>query len=78
MPQLFPHVNLPDRIENDFAYHKPTPEKVVTHGEMREKCKDLALYLEANVPASRELSTALTHLEEVMMWANAGIARNNN
>jgi len=72
----FGQVPLTERIENDFAYHKPTPEKVVTHGEMRDKCKELALYLEANVPAGRELSVALTHLEEVMMWANAGIARN--
>ena len=64
------------RIENDFAYHKPTPEKVIIHGEMRDKCKELALYLEKNVPAGRELACALTNLEEVMMWANAGIARN--
>jgi hypothetical protein len=28
------------------------------------------------VPAGRELSLALTKLEEAMMWANDGIARN--
>jgi hypothetical protein len=27
------------------------------------------------VPDSREKSLAITHLEEAVMWANAGIAR---
>ena len=36
---------------------------------------DLAHVLNELVPDSREKSLAITHLEEVMMWSNAAIAR---
>lgn len=62
-------------IDHNFKYHAPTPEKIEKHEEVRAKCKELALYIEATVPTSRECSLAITKLEEVMMWANAGIAR---
>ena len=38
--------------------------------------KQLAHLLVTNCPESRELSCALTKLEEAVMWANAAIARN--
>jgi hypothetical protein len=76
--QRFPHVDLKERIENDFAFHAAnTEEKKDAHTSVRQHCKELALYLEGNVPVGRELSTALTKLEEVMMWSNAAIARND-
>lgn len=31
--------------------------------------------IDALVPDGREKSLALTHLEETVMWANAGVAR---
>lgn len=42
---------------------------------MRAACLDLAVKIVETVPYSREQSNALTRLEEVMFWANAGIAR---
>lgn len=66
-----------ERIENDFSYHAPSPEKIDKHETLREATKALALmYLEL-VPGGREQSLALTKLEEAVMWANAGVARNN-
>lgn len=64
------------RIENDFAYHAPTGGKAQKHQQIRTSCHQLAQELVACVPEGRELSSALTSLEEVMMWASAGIARN--
>jgi hypothetical protein len=64
------------QIENNFTYHAPKegqPEKYVA---LREKAKELAYLIAETVPPSREQSTALTHLETSIFWANAGIARN--
>ena len=65
-----------DKIENAFTYHAPKhgqPEKYQT---IREKAKELAYLIDELVPDSREKSLAQTKLEESVMWANAGIARN--
>lgn len=63
-------------INNRFDFHPATTaEKRGEHTSIREACKTLAHALDARVPNGREKSLALTHLEEVMMWANAGIAR---
>lgn len=67
--------NLVKRIENDFTYHNPPAELVPVFKEIRDKAKELALLMEAKVPHGRELSSALTRLEEAVMHANAGIAR---
>ena len=65
-----------DRINNDFVYHAPKPGQPETYAEIRERARVLAVHLVGVVPASRELSLALTSLEEAVFWANAGIARN--
>lgn len=63
-------------IDNRFDFHPATTaEKRGEHGSIREACKTLAHTLDARVPAGRERALALTHLEEAMFWANAGIAR---
>ncbi len=64
------------RITHDFAYHAPTGNKVKTHERVRNLLRDAALELATLVPEGRELSTALSKLEEAMVWANAGVARN--
>lgn len=63
-------------LEKRFSYHAPNGEKVQRHEAFREECKRLAYHIKATIPAGREQATALTHLEDVMMWGNAGIARN--
>ena len=66
-----------ERIENDFTYHAPTPEKAKRHEDLRTFAKSFAFALTEYCPESRELSVALTKLEEAMMWGNAAIARND-
>lgn len=62
---------------NRFKWHPPkNPQVAKDHDTIRNECLKLGSYLTSVVPKGREQSLALTHLEEVMMWANAGIARN--
>lgn len=63
-------------LENRFTYHAPKENQAARYSAIRAEVRDLALYLGENCPPSRELSLALTHLEEAVFWANASIARN--
>lgn len=65
-----------ERLENDFTYHAPFGDQVQRYADLREDFKRLAYYINAKCPPSRELSVALTHLEESCFYANAAIARN--
>jgi hypothetical protein len=62
------------RIANDFTYHNPM-DRGHDFVKIREKAKELALMIADLTPSGREQSTALTRLEEAVMHANAGIAR---
>jgi len=64
--------------DNRFTYHPPRPElnQAARYESIREKARQFALYLADQCPESRELSLAITKLEEVVFWANAAIARN--
>lgn len=63
-------------IENRFAFHPATTEeKKMEHGSVRASCLSLAMNLNDLLPEGREKSLAMTHLEEVMMWGNAALAR---
>jgi hypothetical protein len=63
-------------ISNRFAFHAATTaEKRGEHGSVRDACGQLAHKLDASLPAGREKALAITKLEEVMLWANAAIAR---
>lgn len=65
-----------DDIANRFAYHPPTTEeRRQDHSALRFACLTMATYLNDNLPAGREKALAITHLEEVMFWGNAAIAR---
>lgn len=65
-------------LDNRFRFHPATDVTGPLHEMARERCLELAEWLVATVPPGRELSTAVTKLEEVMMWANAGIARHQD
>lgn len=58
-----------------FTYHNPVGGQPETYRAIRRRGLDFAAYLAATCPPSRELSLAITKLEEVVMWANASIAR---
>lgn len=68
------YVAHPD-LEKRFTYHAPKPGQPEIYTMLREQAKDLAYNILANCPESRERSLAITKLEEVVMWANASIAR---
>lgn len=63
-------------IDNRFSFHPAdTQEKRIAHEDVRAKCRALAHHFNQVLPEGREKSLAITHLEEVMFWANAGLAR---
>lgn len=64
------------RLDNDYVYHAPKDEQQERYVHIRETGKALAEVLCRNCPPSRELSVALTQLEQVIMEANSAIARN--
>jgi hypothetical protein len=64
------------QIENAFTYHPPKPGQADKYNDLRAEAKNLAISIALMVPAGRERSTAFTKLEECIMHANAGIARN--
>ena len=66
-----------ERIESDFTYHAPTTEKIKRHEAVRDAGHAMAIAIISHCPESRELSLALTKIEEAVMWANAAIARND-
>jgi len=64
------------RLENNFTYHKPKEGQPERYQIIRDDAKELAYTIQELCPESRERSLAMTKLEEVSMWANASIARN--
>jgi hypothetical protein len=64
------------RLENNFTYHAPKGDQARRYEEIRDMGRSLAHLMTRRCPESRELSLALTKLEEAVMWANAAIARN--
>lgn len=65
------------QIQQNFVYHPPVNESQrERYPRIRAASGDLAMLFATNCPPSRELSLALTKLEEAVMWANAAIARN--
>lgn len=71
----YPDTAITNRIRNDFTYHRPPAVMQPVFVSIREKAKELALMIDRLVPPGREQSSALTRLEEAVMHANAGIAR---
>jgi hypothetical protein len=63
-------------IERCFSYHPPKEGQAVRYIAIRDAAKQLALLLLDKAPDSSELNLAVHHLEEVVFWANAAIARN--
>lgn len=58
---------------DSFEYVSPTEASIGKIQTIRGEAKKFRDMLKANIPHSRELSTAITKLEEVVMWANKGV-----
>jgi hypothetical protein len=65
-----------EEILRRFTYHPPKGTQSKRYEVIRAQAKHFAQIIDGNCPDSREQSLALTKLEEVVMWANAAIARN--
>lgn len=63
-------------ITNRFTFHPSTPTTASKYEAMRAKALELAAWMDENAPESRELSLALTNLDQAVMWFNASVARN--
>lgn len=64
------------RLDNDYSYHAPKDHQAERYVTIRDTAKTLAVTIVTLTPPSREQSVALTLLEQVVMEANAAIARN--
>ena len=64
-----------DELRLRFTYHEPTADQPARYIAVRREAMILAELINEAVQDSREKSLAITHLEEVVFWANAGIAR---
>ena len=63
-------------LDNRFTFHPVQGDQGETYSAIRAKAKEFAEFIDARCPDSRELSLAVTHIEESVFWANAAIARN--
>lgn len=65
-------------LQNRFKWHTPATDLIgKSHGKIRDTCLEMSYILIDLVPECDERKEAIKKLEEVMMWANAGIARNS-
>lgn len=62
-------------LENRFTYHPPTGRQPEKYELIRSKAHQIAFDLVDLCPESRERNIALTHLDAVVFYANAAIAR---
>lgn len=65
-----------EELVNRFTHHPPDADDVVMHENIRATARRFAEDLNMWLPEGREKSLAITHLEEVVFWANAAVARN--
>ncbi len=63
-------------LENRFTYHALKDNQVGRFKAIRNDALQFAQDINVACPDGREKSLAITKLEEVVMWANAAIARN--
>lgn len=74
----FPEVARGERdheLVNRFTYHPPQPGQPELYEQIRAAGLEFARLLNAYCPHSRELSSAISSVDQAVMWANAAIAR---
>lgn len=65
-----------EELAKRFTYHPPKGDQPQRYQDIRDYGRQFADLIDGITVDSREKSLALTHVEEVVMWANAAIARN--
>jgi hypothetical protein len=76
MPAKYDNESMLPDLRNRFTYHPPKEGQADRYQEIRTQIGVTAEFIALRCPQSRELSLALTHLQEASMWANAAIACN--
>jgi hypothetical protein len=64
----------PTDLDAMFSYHAPSAAQVAQYDALRAQAKALAALILAAVPASAEQTLAVRHVQQAVMFANAGIA----
>jgi hypothetical protein len=64
-----------DDLDRRFNYHRPDEDKAARHQKLRDAARVFADALDENCDEGRELSLAMTNLEQAMFWGNAAVAR---
>lgn len=62
-------------LTHRFTYHPPKDGQESQYEDIRAAGLDFAEAINFECPDSPELSTALSKIDEAVMWANAAIAR---
>jgi hypothetical protein len=65
----------PSELDLRFTYHPPKDGQSEKYERIRAEARCLAATISGLAIDCREASLAITKLEEVVMWANAAIAR---
>lgn len=63
-------------IEDQFTYHKPTEDQIISMNAVRETLAEASKIIVAMVPPSADRSVALRKLREARMDANSAIIHN--
>lgn len=64
------------RLDAAFKHHPPHGDQAARYEVIRQKAWELGNLMLHLCPESRELSLALTHLQQASQWANCAIAVN--
>lgn len=67
---------MPLDLNRNYQYHAPHGDQPDRYRAIRVAARQLAKVIVECSQESREQSIALTNVEQAVMWANAGIARN--
>lgn len=58
-----------DALRVQHSHRTPDDEAQKRLRDIRQRCLDLAVFIDDQLPPSRERSCALTELDEARMWA---------
>lgn len=62
-----------DALRVSHSHRTPDEDAQRRLREIRQRCLDLAIFIDDQLPPSRERSCALTKLDEARMWACSAV-----
>lgn len=62
-------------LDRRFTFHPASREQANIYEVIRQDALEMAKGIDRLCPDGREKALAITHLEEVVFWANASVAR---